>query len=386
MMWLGRMVGIAATAVWMVACAQGGDVRPDAGGTGFDGGGADADLEPEDGGPEADAEADADGGVEDADVVLDADIATDGDVATDAGDVDAGMPDAGMDAGPVDAGCTSAADCNDGLYCNGIERCEVGTCVAGTPVTCDDGVACTEDTCVEPAAGTTPSCNYTANDALCGAGETCNATSGCIAGCAETPCRLVSPQCGCPGGQGCYLSGVTRACSAAGSSPEGGACPTVTSCAPGLVCLDIARSGPARNQCNRFCDTDADCTGGALCAYTLNDGTGGDIPGVRVCTRACNPLSGAGCVAGAKCTIFRESMGAMRYYTDCTAPVGAGGQFAACTSDEQCQSGFACVANECLRWCTQLGVAPGGCSAGLRCYGFTTPIVVGAVQYGVCDL
>ncbi|MCP4661340.1 MAG: hypothetical protein GY856_38545, partial [bacterium] len=63
------------------------------------------------------------------------------------------------------AGCTSDPECNDGLYCNGAETCDIGsgTCQDGTPVTCDDGVACTDDSCNE----STDSCDYTANDANC---------------------------------------------------------------------------------------------------------------------------------------------------------------------------------------------------------------------------
>ena len=44
----------------------------------------------------------------------------------------------------------AATSCADGLYCNGDETCDgAGTCQAGTPVTCDDGVGCTEDFCDE---------------------------------------------------------------------------------------------------------------------------------------------------------------------------------------------------------------------------------------------
>jgi len=53
---------------------------------------------------------------------------------------------------PVDAApqCRSANDCNDGLFCNGTESCSAeGRCVLGTPVRCDDSIACTTDACVE---------------------------------------------------------------------------------------------------------------------------------------------------------------------------------------------------------------------------------------------
>lgn len=43
--------------------------------------------------------------------------------------------------------CTSDAQCDDGLYCNGVEFCYRAICLAGTPVTCDDGNPCTDDSC-----------------------------------------------------------------------------------------------------------------------------------------------------------------------------------------------------------------------------------------------
>ncbi len=55
----------------------------------------------------------------------------------DANDGDANTPE-----------CTTDAQCSDGLFCTGMERCTAGRCVAGT-VACDDGIACTSDTCAE---------------------------------------------------------------------------------------------------------------------------------------------------------------------------------------------------------------------------------------------
>ena len=60
--------------------------------------------------------------------------------------------------------CTTDADCDDGLYCNGAETCVAGVCQAGTPP-CDDGVACTIDSCDEA----TQSCTYTPDDTACAA-------------------------------------------------------------------------------------------------------------------------------------------------------------------------------------------------------------------------
>lgn len=81
----------------------------------------------------------------------------------------------------------------------------------------------------------------------------------------------------------------------------------------------------------------------------------------------------------------------MRLFTDCSAPVGTGTQFSTCTDPEDCAAGYGCFGtapSECLRWCTGIGLSgtAAGCATGLTCYGFTTPIIVGGTQYGVCDL
>ena len=88
-------------------------------------------------------------------------------------------------AGPlVFPGCQDDADCSDGLFCNGVETCVDDACLAGTPVDCDDGVACTADSCNEG----TDSCDNVTNDAVCDDGafcngsETCSAVVGCEAG------------------------------------------------------------------------------------------------------------------------------------------------------------------------------------------------------------
>lgn len=45
------------------------------------------------------------------------------------------------------AACTTNADCSDGNLCNGVETCQAGVCVAGIPLVCDDGNACTTNVC-----------------------------------------------------------------------------------------------------------------------------------------------------------------------------------------------------------------------------------------------
>ncbi len=57
---------------------------------------------------------------------------------------DGGNDDTGVDAAPE---CTTDRTCDDGLFCNGVESCETGTCVPGETILCDDGIECTIDLC-----------------------------------------------------------------------------------------------------------------------------------------------------------------------------------------------------------------------------------------------
>lgn len=365
----------------IAGCAQGGGAQFDAGPNRTDAG-----TTPMDSGGMMGVDA---GGMMDTDAggMMDTDA---GDMTgTDAGDMtgtDAGPgTDAGSDAGPG-AECSTAAECDDGLACNGAERCVGGSCTSGTPFACDDGVPCTRDRCVE---GSPPTCDFTPDDTLCAAGETCG-TGGCMATCTDTPCRLVSPQCGCPGGQACNLSGGMRACTTAGATPVGSTCSGAFSCVPGSICINVSQDTTApASMCNRFCDTDSDCAGG-VCIYTLDDGAGGAIPDVTVCSTPCDPIDGSGCTADTRCSIFRETMGSMRFFTDCSAPIGTGGQGAACADSTDCRRGFGCAGSpgECLQWCDGVGFSGilGGCPTGLTCYGFTPAIAIAGTTYGVCDL
>jgi subtilisin-like proprotein convertase family protein len=65
------------------------------------------------------------------------------------------------------ASCSQNSDCQDGDACNGAEVCNNNVCGPGTPVNCDDGLFCTNDSCT-PATG---ACNHAVNP--CGDGDSC---------------------------------------------------------------------------------------------------------------------------------------------------------------------------------------------------------------------
>jgi hypothetical protein len=62
----------------------------------------------------------------------------------------------------------SSGACDDGLYCNGVETCDMSNdCEAGNPVQCADGFACSTNTCNE----TTDQCDADFSPCVCGDNE-----------------------------------------------------------------------------------------------------------------------------------------------------------------------------------------------------------------------
>ncbi|APR88555.1 hypothetical protein A7982_13904 [Minicystis rosea] len=83
--------------------------------------------------------------------------------------------------------CSTDADCSDNDVCNGIETCVGGGCQAGTPLTCDDGDACTTNAC-NPTTG----CNYPSNGLCCTTNADCDDDRPCTAdSCVNQRCQHV---------------------------------------------------------------------------------------------------------------------------------------------------------------------------------------------------
>ena len=87
-------------------------------------------------------------------------------------------PDQG---GCVESSCSEDAECDDGFFCNGAETCDNGACVAATAVACDDGIACTVDSCDEDS----DACQALADDSLCEQDQECDPDQG---GCVDLGC------------------------------------------------------------------------------------------------------------------------------------------------------------------------------------------------------
>jgi len=108
---------------------------------------------------------------------------------------DAALPTEAGGGGNNDAGakqpCTHNQDCTGPNICSGNNglACLGGFCVpTGKPMNCDDGVACTDDSCDANA----NACTHNANDATCPNGSYCDKTLNCVQ---QLPCQPCDSVC-----------------------------------------------------------------------------------------------------------------------------------------------------------------------------------------------
>ncbi|MBW2991576.1 hypothetical protein KY348_07815 [Candidatus Woesearchaeota archaeon] len=147
----------------------------------------------------------------------------------------------------LDIGCfylNNANSCDDGLWCNGEDVCSDGSCVAGTPIICDDGIECTYDICNEER----DMCEYP-NKPL---GEECGESRDCPADACDWVYAEFYPD---DGHDTCDGDGV---CVAHSCTMEASYCSD-----------DNSGDGVNRITCGAECDQHADCY------YTPCDGFDG---------------------------------------------------------------------------------------------------------------
>jgi len=278
--------------------------------------------------------------------------------------------------GPAAAQLTCLGDqqCADGDLCNGIEHCVVGSCVASpAPLVCDDGDACTNDTC-NPTAGCAhadvacPATCGPGDDGLrcsdgtaCTVGDTCSggACVGTTLACDDAdPCTVdtCDVQLGCTyveqaNGPTCLTS--AQCASSADHTPcvaDGDPC-TQDGCLEGACRLGL-------NQIQRQCaDADA-CNGEEFCSTV----------------KGCEPGPPLACDDGEACNGPESCLPA----SGCSAgtPLADG---TTCDDDQTCTDGDACSGGACVGAPLDCGDGDGttsdlclqgtGC---LNCVGFTS--------------
>ncbi|NUO49832.1 MAG: hypothetical protein HOV80_13335 [Polyangiaceae bacterium] len=185
--------------------------------------------------------------------------------------------------------CSTDAQCQDGDLCNGVETCEgeisgvpnSGICTAGTAVVCDDGVACTLDSC-DPGTGT---CSILEIDAFCENGlacdgvATCDSAQGCIAG---TPMNCADGF-GCTIDQ-CFEPGFCSSFPSNAQCDDGNFCNGAETCSTTLGCQPGA--GSPCNDDGIACTVES-CDDQLGCIHTPDND-------LCPCGQTCDPQSGCG--------------------------------------------------------------------------------------------
>ena len=142
--------------------------------------------------------------------------------------------------GPV---CNTDADCDDENACDGAEVCRMGACVRGEEPNCNDGIACTDDTC-DPLTG----CTNAPDDGACADGVDCTLDT-------------------CVPGEGCTQQASDAACDDGRSCTED-VCDPVTDCLNTESC-PAGQTCDGAGECADICNTDADCDDGVECTFDL---------------------------------------------------------------------------------------------------------------------
>jgi hypothetical protein len=300
------------------------------------------------------------------------------------------------------------AACDDSDICTTGETCSKGACVAQSRTTCDDGNACTADTCMNVGGKATcvnsplpeqSKCNdndtCTVSDACVGGkcsgapltcddanpctSDTCNPTfkgGGCLHKAAIAPC---SDGNACTIGDACnwqYWEPTKSGCNGAGvlSCDDGNPCTTDT-CDPVVGCLHAAGSQGAA------CDDGSSCTTGDVCKAGKCSGTGAvSCDDGNPCTL--DPCVAGGCAqhlfvaAGTPCSTGDACRGAGQCGSgSCVAPVIDCSDTNPCTTDS-CSPTLGC----------QHSPAAGVCNDGNLCtVGDTCVQGVCKGQSLVCD-
>jgi len=220
------------------------------------------------------------------------------------------------------------APCNDGLFCNGTDRCSAGACTlhSGDPCAGPDGDANCAESCDE---GANTCAAMDPNGSACSDGRFCNGADTCLGGACVVhggdPCPGVDGDGDCA--ESCDETGDT----CAGTDPDGSACTDGLFCTGTESCSAGTCGGSTGDPC-------AGADGDTDCAESCNED--GDA-----CTAP--DVDGTLCRAAAGECDLAERCAAGACPADDVAPSGT-----TCTADadfctlDTCDGGGACTASE----------------------------------------
>lgn len=168
--------------------------------------------------------------------------------------------------------CATRADCDDGVFCDGVEECLAGVCLSARNAACRDPGGCATATCDEPGGG----CSFDPDGACmegicridvgCSMPEGCKTDGDCDDGrsctddrCAAGACIHLPVDARCPAigscGIGVCLGDEVADTIGCGARPDASKCATNEGCSQTFACTPL----PAR------CTVDEDCGDGSLC-------------------------------------------------------------------------------------------------------------------------
>ncbi len=293
---------------------------------------------------------------------------------------------------PVATFVTNKLDCNDGNaaihpgaieICDGVDNDCNGLTDDGL---CDDGNACTTDSCV-PGSG----CNHVPTTSACNDGNACTTGDSCATG----TCVGMAVSCddgnactadACASASGCTHAPTTGACSDGNACTSGDSCTSGTcksgatlSCDDANVCTTdscVPASGCSHANNALVCSDGSACTSGDVCTAGACKGTTLSCDDGNACTTdACVPASG--CTHTQTCatlpfadpgSTYAEGMNAagklLAWGSAATPPTGTFTQVSAGYY-------FACVVNA---------------SNQMQCWGANTPTALTSTQTGIAQV
>jgi hypothetical protein len=298
--------------------------------------------------------------------------------------------------------------CSDGLTCTSPDTCTAAKC-GGAAVKCDDGVACTVDSCSEQLGG------CTSNSAACACKTNPDCDDGNPCNGAET-CNLQTLQ--CQPGKGVDCSALNDACNAGTCSPatgkclaspkangttcdDGDLCTQGSSCQAGVCqgsspvtcvasdqCHDAGSCNSATGVCSNPTKANgASCTDGNACTNPDTCQNGACTSGIAVVCSASDQCHNAGkcdtssgkCTNPAKPNDSACEDGTLCTQSDtCQGGVCAAGSPVTCTASDDCHTAGSCDAK--TGSCSILVKMNGStCDDGLLC------TLTDTCQSGVCS-
>jgi hypothetical protein len=230
--------------------------------------------------------------------------------------------------------------CPDGDLCDGTETCKTGLCKNGTPLACDDANTCTTDAC-DPATG----CKATAvaNGTSCADSNLCDGTESCQAGVCADGAALV-----CNDGSACTTDSCDPAtgCKAA-QVVNGTPCPDANACDGAETCQVGVCTDGAALVCNdsKVCTTDT-CNPAVGCQNTPLP-SGSSCADATVCNGA-ETCQAGNCVAGTTLACNDANLctsDSCHPTNGCTYTSLANGT--SCSDGEYCNGAEICQAGTC---------------------------------------